>query len=435
MASRPPRTRLEQRVQSEHLSLRDFLGAFHTAGKEIGESEHVSERQAKRWLAGDSDMPRPVSCRILEHWWGEPVATLLGEPSVALTPALPTAANAEELFTASARDAGQHALSVAQALDAAALEQLHADAQSAARSYFTAPPLALFADLVQLRTTVCDQLDRTRKPRQEAELYLLLGQVSGLLSSVSTALGYLKAAEEHARAAFTYGRIIDHASLCAWARALQVAATFWDGRPRQAVEIGASALEAAPAGTARVRLYSVQARALALIGARDEAHDALHAADAQLDRAGGDVLLDEFGGELGFSAARAELCASSAYIALGEAADAERAALSAVTLFEELDGSDRWAAGEIGARIDLGTARTLRGDLAGAQDALSPVFLLEPQRRTEALSRRLVGLGRVLASRPYRGAIEAVTLGGKIEKFTARSLSRTARALGPGASS
>lgn len=74
-----PRTRLEQYVQTAHLSVREFVGRFHAAAIECGEGKaHISERQAKRWLAGKSDLPRPVCCRVLEHWWAEPVSRLLG---------------------------------------------------------------------------------------------------------------------------------------------------------------------------------------------------------------------------------------------------------------------------------------------------------------------------------------------------------------------
>ncbi|HEY3691609.1 MAG TPA: hypothetical protein VGL46_15155, partial [Pseudonocardiaceae bacterium] len=41
---------------------------------------HLSERQAKRWFSGGAPLPRPVSCRVLEFWFEEPVDHLLGPP-------------------------------------------------------------------------------------------------------------------------------------------------------------------------------------------------------------------------------------------------------------------------------------------------------------------------------------------------------------------
>jgi hypothetical protein len=75
---------------------------------------------------------------------------------------------------------------------------------------------------------------------------------------------------------------------------------YWTGRPRRAASLMATALETAPAGTARARLHSVHARSLALIGARQEVRAALGAAADELQRAGDDPLLHEIGGGLGF---------------------------------------------------------------------------------------------------------------------------------------
>lgn len=421
------RTRLEQRVQAAHLSVREFVAAFHQASLDAGAPTHVSERQAKRWLAGTSDMPRPAACRVLEHWWCEPVATLFGPPLAEVEPV--TTMNNEELIMTAGRESVEHAIQAASALDPSALEQLHAEAQRAARSYFGTPPLQLLGDLVRLRDTVYAQLGRTHKPRQQAELYLIAGQVCGLLSSVSWDLGHPDVADEQARAAHTYGSVIDHPSLQAWARALQVTVTFWSGRPRRAETIAAAALETAPSGTAKARLHSVHARALAMLGARQEVSTALALAAEELDRAGDDPLLDDTGGELGFDRSRRALSAGASYVWLGDGERAEAEAEHALALFDTLPFGARWHAGELSARVDLGTARALRGDLAGVEDGLGQVFALAPELRTEALNRRLISLGHMLGSSRYRGAVEAGRLGEQIEDFTATSLARSSARL------
>jgi hypothetical protein len=415
-----PRTRLEQHAQTAHLSVREFVDRFHAAAIECGEGKaHISERQAKRWLAGESDLPRPVCRRVLEHWWAEPVSRLLGPPDSGVTS---VSMSEEELIVKAGRESVHHAIKAASALDPSALEHLHDAAQRAARAYYVAPPLAMLTDLVSLRDTVYEQLDRTHKPRQQTELYLLAGLVCGLLSSVSWDLGHTEVAEEQARAAHTYGSVIDHPSLCAWARALQATVMFWTARPRRAASLAATALETAPAGTARARLHSVHARSLALIGARQEVRAALAAAADELQHAGNDLFLDEIGGELGFDHPRRALCAGASFVALGDGEQAEAEATLALALFGKMPERSRWAAGELGARVDLAAARTLRGDLAGAEDALVPVFELDVERRTEALARRLTSLGCVLSTTRYRDAIEAIRIGDAIEDFTTRSL-------------
>jgi hypothetical protein len=423
MAQLPPRTRLEQRVQAAHLSVREFVATFHEVSTDAGQPTHVSERQAKRWLAGTADLPRSASCRVLERWWREPVGVLFGPPLAEVEPV--SAMTQEELIMSAGRESVEHAIQAASALDPSALEQLHAEAQRAARAYFVTPPVQMLADLVRLRDTVYVQLSRTHKPRQQAELYLIAGQVCGLLSSVSWDLGHPDVADEQARAAHTYGSVIDHLSLQAWARALQVTVTFWSGRPRRAEAIAAAALETAPHGTARARLHAVHARALAMIGARQEVAAALALADDELDRSGDDAFLDEIGGDLGFDRSRRALCAGASFVALGDGERAEAEATAALDLFAQVPVSARWQSGQLGARVDLGSARVIRGDLAGAEAALAPVFDVAPERRTEALNQRLTQLGRVLGQSRYRGAIEANRLRGDIEDFTAQALARS----------
>jgi len=287
-----------------------------------------------------------------------------------------------------------------------------------ARAWCATPSLARFIDLVRLRDTVYEQLDRTHKPRQQAELYLLAGLVCGLLSSASWDLGHPDVAEEQARAAHTYGSIIDHPSLCTWARSLQVTVMVWTDRPRRGAALAASALDTAPAGTARAQLYDVQARSLALIGARQEVRAAYEAADEEAQRAGDDPFLDDIGGELGFSPARLAMSAGAAFVGLGESESAETQAITALQLFSEVPEADRWVAGELAARVDLATARTLRHDLAAAEDALGPGFVADPQQRTESVVRRLTTLGRMVGASRYRGAVEANRIGEAIENFT-----------------
>ncbi len=425
MEKPPPRTRLEQRARAAHLSVAEFMTKYREAAVEFGErsSTVVSDRTVKRWLSGEAELPRSTSRRVLERWWNEPIERLFGPPDemparVQLTE--------EDLIVTAGRESVEHAIqAAASALDPSALEHLHAAAQHAARAYYTAPPLTMLTDLVRLRDTIYEQLDRTHKPRQQAELYLLAGQVCGLLSSVSWDMGHPDVADEQARAAHTYGSIIDHLSLCAWARALQVTSLFWSGRPRRAATLAAAALENAPTGTARARLYAVHSRALALLGARQEVTTALRAANDELERAGDDPFLDEIGGELAFDRARRALCAGASFVALGEGEHAETEALAALDLFGQMPERIRWTVGESGARVDLAMARTLRGDLDGAEAALSMVFALEPDLRTEAVARRLSTLGHMLGTTKFRGAIEANRMGEAIEDFTGHSLART----------
>jgi len=422
-----PRCRLEQLTQVEHLALSDFCDRYTRAGAEIGEQAHVSPRQAKRWLAGDSGQPRPQACRVLEHWWGEPVAVLFGPPIDQMS--TPVTVRLEELLRTTGRESAERALDSAAVLAPAAMEALHAEAGRLARKYYIAAPLALLSELVCLRDTVYAQLDRTHKPRQRAELYLIAGQVCGLLSSVAFDLGHPHSAEELARAAYIYGDVIDHPSLCTWARALTMSVLLWGGRYREVVTVATAAAELAPAGTPRARLYAVRARALACLGAGAEVTADLAASADELDRAGSDELMDRVGGELGFDRTRRALCAGAAYVAFRDGERGQAEAEAAVESFAAQPVALRWRAGELSARVDLSTARVLSGDLAGAEDAVSEVFALPAEHRTEALTQRLGNLGRLVGARPYRGTAEARRIGEAVIDFTARALPRATATL------
>jgi hypothetical protein len=415
------RTRLEQLAQNAGMGLHEFVKGFHEASVRRNPAEpcHISDRQAKRWLAGTSGDPRILAARVLEHWWGEPASTLLGPPTAEVQQVRVTP---EEVIMNAGRESVEHAISASAVLDTTVLENLQAETYRLARAYLVKSPIQITLDLIRLRNTIYTQLDRTSKPAQQAELYLLAGLTCGLLSSVSWDLGQTDVAEEQARATYTYGSVIDHPSVQAYGRALQVTVAFWSGRPREAAAIAESALVSAPGGVTRVRLHSVHARALAMIGARDEAERALQLAADELESSALDPFVDEIGGELRFDRSRMLLCAGAAFVALGDGDQAEKHAAGALQLFAQEPAGSRWEAGELGARVDLGTARILKGDLAGAEETLESVFEVSPDLRTEALNRRLLNLARMLGHAPYRKAVEAKRLGEHIEDFARDSL-------------
>jgi transcriptional regulator with XRE-family HTH domain len=422
MAADHPRTRLEQKLQAARLTQREVLRRFPDEAVRLGEAGvAVSQSQLKRWLSGEAAIPRAAACRVLEGWLGESVERLFGPPDELANPP----GGGDAVAEAGRRSVG-HALDVSSAVDPSALEHLHAGARRAARAYLSTPPLELLTDLVQLRDTVYLQLDRTHKPCQQAELYLLAGQVCGLLSSVSFDLGRPDVAEEQARAAHTYGSLIDHPSLCAWAQVLLANMCLWTERPKQTILLASDALDKAPPGTARARLYSVRSRALAMLGARAEVTADLGDAADELDRAGQDDLMDGVGGEIGFGRARHALCAAAAQVALGDAHRAELEASAALALFTAAAPHERWHVGEMACRADLARARALAGSVDGVVDALGPVLDLPAEHRTEAVVLRLAGIDRVLQLRRFRGSPRVGQLRDTIQSFATTSLRQLA---------
>ncbi|HUY48782.1 MAG TPA: hypothetical protein VMV92_24200 [Streptosporangiaceae bacterium] len=106
------------------------------------------------------------------------------------------------------------------------------------------------------------------------------------MANATLDLGREDAADDLARAAWTYGTIIDHGPLIGWARGTQALAAIWDHRYADAAHYAEDGLTHLPAAMGAARLHAIRARALA--GHRDfsQARAALKAAERGRGRRG-----------------------------------------------------------------------------------------------------------------------------------------------------
>jgi hypothetical protein len=438
----------------------------------------IAKRQFERWLAGNlKTKPYPDHCRVLEHLFDrsidellapitqEPVHEVLlarrhGVPVTSVPLPAPTMAagspppwdpsgkhstlgdalgspkrrtslepSGEEIareLTMTAHESSEHAGFVAaRRLEPATLEQLHDDVIQTARQYAHTPPLLVYGDAKRIRDRGFELLEWTRRTEQEDDLYLLIGQVCGLLASVSFDLGNRDAATEQARSAWIYGRHIGHHGLCAWARGMQALIAYWSGRPLESLRLIREAQEYAPAGTPLVRLRCIEARAWAHLGDLTETTRAIRAAlDAREHASRHDDLHDEIGGEFGFDEARQARCNGSAYLELGTAEPALAETRHAIELLTAVPREQRWLKVEVQAHADLSAAHLLSSELEGAREALAPVFAVPPELRIEGLTQRLGRVRGLLARTPVRRSQQARQLGEQIEDFTANAAAR-----------
>jgi hypothetical protein len=301
----------------------------------------------------------------------------------------------------------------------ATLDQLHADVQRLARSYPRMSPPSLLGEMIRVRNLTYLMLKRTRRPSQMKDLYLIAGQVCGLLALNSLDLGCADPAADHARAAWAYAEIIEHDGLRAWARGAQAVVALWSGRARQAVDLAVSGQAHARSGAGMARLGSLEARAWALVGDADHTRRAIDASKRALD----DGPIDEFhsssGGEFAFSPARRGFCTVTSYVHIGDADEAAREAEMAIELYSADPVEGVWYRAECGARIDLAIARLVEGELDKAEETLGPVFDLPPDRRTARIIRRLHRLTERLSEPPFEDARTARLLRERIEHLTA----------------
>jgi hypothetical protein len=306
-----------------------------------------------------------------------------------------------------ARETSEHAMDAgAWAVSDATIEQLRDEASRIARSFTRLAPAVAVSETLRLRNLAVGLLERTRRPSQQHELYLVVAQAAGLLASESVDLGLWPSAMDYARAAYTYGEVIGHDGVRAYARGMQATIAYWTGQPTEAVEHAQAAVVFAPAGVARVRALSVLARAWSHRGAADEVRQALRAAEDARAADGRDLLHDVVGGEFGYTAAQQARSASTAWLQMDHAAPAIAAAATAL----ELAGSqptDPWSTVPAEARVDLATCQLLGGQLDNARETLAPLWSMPQDWRRIGLVGRVQRVRRVLAEPQWRGMPKA----------------------------
>lgn len=376
-------------------------------------------------MAGDVESARPVMQRVAEQHWGHPFTELLGPAPT--TPSWPTATPAEPAslpFTdaleaaalMAAHESSRHAASVGGGADPTTIEQVQSAVCRLARRYREIPPVRLLAEARQSRNMAYMLLERTHRPTQTADLYLVAGQACGLMAISSFDLAIWEAAEDQARAAYTYAELVDHAGLRAWSRGTQALIAYWSGQPRQAVNLALAGIADTPTGPALARLYDIEARAWAHLGNTSGVREALgHADNAMNDATGTDDLLDSVGGEFGWGMSAHAACAGTALLGVG---DVDAAASRIRTALDFLPRDPHASLSPERAHIDIAAAELIAGRFDDAVASLDHVWAIPVTHRRYSLTRRLDGLARTLATKRWSGQRQAADLRDRIETFT-----------------
>lgn len=302
----------------------------------------------------------------------------------------------------------------------ATLEQLRCDVTRLSHDYMTGEPFRLFQEMRRIRDRIQAALDRRLWPRDETDLYLLLGCVNCLMAAVADDLGYPSASEELIRAAWAYAVVIGHGPLKAKLRADLASVAHWRNRPRQARDIAEDGLRYLAGGPNAVQLYLKYARAAAKAGDAGAARIAIgKAGDARELRNNDDLL--QLGGEFAFSLASQHYLAGSTLL---EIPDAERDAITELEHATKLylagpeEGEHHSFELHMLAHIELAAARLRVGDLDGARPALHPVLSLPPVKRIDPLPQRLETIRAELTHPRYQGASGAGDLVAEIADFS-----------------
>jgi tetratricopeptide (TPR) repeat protein len=301
----------------------------------------------------------------------------------------------------------------------ATLDQLRADLARLSGLCDTGSPLAAFLDMRQVRDRIYRLLDRRARPRDEAELYFLLGCLHELMGLTANRLGYPDAAEELLRTGCAYANVIDHNGLRGMMRARLSYVMYWRGRYTDSRDLAADGLRYASRGLVGANLHLEQARALARLGESDAARQEVGLAHAAWENRSSDDLAEIGGEEFALSQAATYSMAGSALAETSHRREAAGELERAISLYDEgpRPGEHHGVAGQALARTDLAMIRLRSGALDAGAAALAPVLALPAGQRLVTLTARLGLVRRELAAPIFRASQQARDLGNQIEEF------------------
>ncbi len=325
----------------------------------------------------------------------------------------------DELITAAARQSAAVLERLGAAtVDPLVLEQLADDVARISLDYIAGPPETVLAETVDMRTRVLAALDNTRRPTQLRDLYLIAGQLSGVLAYGAIDLGKPGPAMAHARMALMCADLAGHTGLAVWARGTQSLIARFANRYREALQYIHAGMALRPTGAGLARITSGEAQCLAHLGDVAGTHASLAAAAHAIDHT--DTPSDIETGLFTFPRAMQHYYAGGSLIWLPDnvgAQGAEEAITTAITLFSTGPAEQRFVADEVLSHVYLATARLLRGNIDGVTDALHPVLTIPREQRVSWHRRRLDRIAELLDAPRYRNSTIAVDLRHEIAAF------------------
>ncbi|HEX6684547.1 MAG TPA: hypothetical protein VF062_17215 [Candidatus Limnocylindrales bacterium] len=389
-----PPTLLAVLVSQADRSHAEIVAGFHACAREHREDAAITVRTLRRWINGQvRTQARPAQRRVARHYWGFPMARLLAPAEPGQLDATsksqdirrnppPDGQTTERRMVMSIRRTTRF-VSHAEATNAGpeTIEMLRDEMTRLANAYIRDPVTDLLGDLVVLQDNVFSLLEGKQKPAQSGDLYVIAGIVSGMLAKACHDVGRPVDAMTHTRTMYVCAETARHQPMQAWARGQQALTAYWVGRHEEAARFASygTAIIGNHAGTVAAWLPALEARALARLNRPEPARDAVRRAAELRERIEPDDL-DFIGGMFTFPLAKQRYYAAGALVHLdGGEAEAATEATSALELFT--GGDYRSFSDEAGSHGELALARVHAGDLDGANDAMTGILALEPNRR------------------------------------------------------
>ncbi|HEY9390457.1 MAG TPA: hypothetical protein VIR27_11935 [Mycobacteriales bacterium] len=308
------------------------------------------------------------------------------------------------------------------------MDLLREDAQTLARKSANAPRLELFDSVLLLRDRVFACLDGRQRVSETRDLYFLAAAALGMLAEVTEDLGFTSQAMTHLRTGLLCAKEVNHPDLTAWLLTIQSGSTYWDGRPKQALDYARRGLDLAPKGTVAVWLSANEARAAAALGDQAGAANALERARTARDLVRPDELDTFYGGIMSFSPAKENYYASGTWISLEDGARTRQTAEASIRGYQSGPAQDRAWDNEATAHVNVALAEVLSDDLEAAQAALGRALELPSELRIRSFHEQLRRLHAQVTQARFDGSGPAATIRDQIEYH----LSTTHPTLPPG---
>lgn len=281
---------------------------------------------------------------------------------------------------------------------------------------------AILGDLVELRDELHATLTRQHHPTDARDLYVLLGAVCVLLSSISHDLSEPLAGMTQATTAETFAELAGHRGLLTWTYCTKAMIASWWATPEEVLYHAHKAQAMGAVGVPAVRLAGLQARALAQLGKRTEAVAVLHAAQDQREKLGEHNDLQELGEVFTFPLPRQHYYKAATHLHLGNWAEVERETTTVGDLYGTPTMGQAWPVTLTLTRIYQAQARLQEHGPEGACDALQPVFDIPVKLRLPQTSQALTTLRNGLQSKPFATLPAARDLSEAIGSFQSSTM-------------
>lgn len=311
--------------------------------------------------------------------------------------------DSREVVMVAANESAEDAALRAAQCPTESISDLHDRTVYVARAYSSRPPMVAFVDARDVRDLARTLVQRTFRPSDLADLYVILGQTNALMGSIAFDLGNWQAAATLARSATTYAELAGHSSLQAWTLGLQGTLAFWRREPEQSLSYLSRGLSIAPHGVPHYRLLYIASRAHAVQGNEQAIGEVLAQARSDFeDRARRpDELNDSIRGEFTFDDARAAACAAAAWLHVGNGEKAASYAEAALNVYTSLPEERRPFSPTTGATIDLAAAYLISGNRDAAEEKLEAALTLPQELRNASLAGRLAKVKDILDNRGH----------------------------------